>query len=578
MLFEEAPLVTWLGNETVFSLAARHHRLSGNALARSTCLQLFKHHRLGSQHDFPSRIQVLADQARGTLGTADSIIRGHTILPYYLALRPKSEALDAFATLRGPAIGGLKYRLGITSSGFGANHPLKACEECRVLDEHGDGGVGYWHREHQLPGAWVCQVHGAPLSAAGVKSNGVGRFQWYLPDDIEDGLWVCPARNVSTQAAARLLQLSTLAQELCAFEAASPITANALARCYRRGLGQRGLTRGASLRLSAIGSEFNDFLIPICGVGEFRTFARDPQTSAEQIARMVRTPRVATHPLRHLLLISWLFEEWNAFAKTYSTSDHGTVSVTEGEADGRGHPDPRLVRVLDLMSVGGLSASAAAQEVGISTTTATVWASKAGLPVVRRPKTLKPNTLAEIVCSLQTGAEKKVVAYKHAVTLQAVTRILQREPGLRDQWNDARRREALQGARRELLDLLTARPHLGMKELRLACPRAYAWLYRNDRDWLSNVSKTRPQYQRSMPPRIDWDHRDRELSQATYEAAARLGTKGEGRVALWKLYQAVPDLRAKLSALDRLPLTTRALDEVSRRRKRTVTSTSKLFD
>lgn len=53
------------------------------------------------------------------------------------------------------------------------------------LSEH---GWLYWHLPHQFPGVWVCPWHGRPLLTSKLKSTGVERFQWHLPDasSLED--------------------------------------------------------------------------------------------------------------------------------------------------------------------------------------------------------------------------------------------------------------------------------------------------------------------------------------------------------------------------------------------------------
>jgi hypothetical protein len=36
------------------------------------------------------------------------------------------------------------------------------CHQCRIEDTH-QHGIAYWHRAHQLPGAWLCVTHAEPL-------------------------------------------------------------------------------------------------------------------------------------------------------------------------------------------------------------------------------------------------------------------------------------------------------------------------------------------------------------------------------------------------------------------------------
>jgi hypothetical protein len=101
---------------------------------------------------------------------------------------------------------------------------------------------------------------------------------------------------------------------------------------------------------------------------------------------------------------------------------------------------------------------------------------------------------------------------------------------------------------------------------------SYAWLYRNDRAWLIEQSPPRtarlPDGRKSA---VRWDDRDRQLSSEVQAVAAQLAAGG-GPVKLWQIYQALPQLKSKLSALDRLPLTARALDSALARRRHAMTS------
>lgn len=169
----------WLPGETIFSLASRYHALSANRLPSKTCKALFGHPRQGCQHDFPTRLDEFSRRAQLSENARDVALR-HTILPFYLPLRSEAESEAAVQALAIPQPGVLKFRLGILTSRFRANHPLKACPHC-IADDVRSHGVGYWHVEHQLPGVWFCRQHGAVLRTSRLKSSGVARFGWLLP-------------------------------------------------------------------------------------------------------------------------------------------------------------------------------------------------------------------------------------------------------------------------------------------------------------------------------------------------------------------------------------------------------------
>lgn len=97
----------------------------------------------------------------------------------------------------------------------------------------------------------------------------------------------------------------------------------------------------------------------------------------------------------------------------------------------------------------------------------------------------------------------------------------------------------------------------------MAEPATYAWLYRNDRDWLSERTGDMAKEARRPQSRVDWDTRDRELADLVRVTALSLvEVERVRRIKLHHLYQRIPELKAKLNTLDRLPLTRAVIFDV----------------
>lgn len=105
------------------------------------------------------------------------------------------------------------------------------------------------------------------------------------------------------------------------------------------------------------------------------------------------------------------------------------------------------------------------------------------------------------------------------------------------------------------------------KVARGAEPAAYAWLYRNDRAWLSTQNRSQ-QRERLNSSSIDWGQRDAALSAAVLRAAVQISNAGKGPIRLLDLLATVPSLKQKIEKLEKLPLTERALGRVLQRRSR----------
>jgi hypothetical protein len=77
------PLLDWLPEEPLFSLASRNHYLWGSGQDWETCMVLFGCDRAGTQHDLPNHLWEFERRTLGRLGKAETIACKRTLLCYY---------------------------------------------------------------------------------------------------------------------------------------------------------------------------------------------------------------------------------------------------------------------------------------------------------------------------------------------------------------------------------------------------------------------------------------------------------------------------------------------------------------
>ena len=217
----------------------------------------------------------------------------------------------------------------------------------------------------------------------------------------------------------------------------------------------------------------------------------------------------------------------------------------------------------------GLSATAASRRVGVDPATGMAWAAKQGISTGRRPKVLTPEVHARMVASLKRGANKEGAAAIGNVSVSTVTKVLRTEVGLREAWRAAQYDNAQRDHRHRWMKAMAANPLSGVKVARLLESGSYAWLYRNDRAWLTDCTRSMARFVPLAGQRVDWDERDSSLATAVRRGALALSDQSKQRqVRLWQLYQRIPELKAKLGHLDRLPLTRIAIFDALARRTR----------
>lgn len=103
-------------------------------------------------------------------------------------------------------------------------------------------------------------------------------------------------------------------------------------------------------------------------------------------------------------------------------------------------------------------------------------------------------------------------------------------------------------------------------KLRQFQPAIFAWLYRNDRNWLEDFNAKLPQSVKTNNSNIRWDVRDTNISQAVDAAALVVHLARPGsRIRLADLCNRIPEFKARLSEPDQPPLTHAAIGRATRR-------------
>jgi len=309
-------------------------------------------------------------------------------------------------------------------------------------------------------------------------------------------------------------------------------------------------------------------------------FTGSDHTKTNWLLRLVRPPRHAPHPLYHLLLMPFLgctAEEF--FRLPYGGSyfgegpwpclnpaaEHyrepvirdcipsprlrggrpvGTFSCECGFSYARSGPDSlpedrfRVGRMISFGPVweamlkllwedSSLSLSEVGRRLGVDPLTIRRHATRLGLPSSRLSRKSKP-----------LGPAARLKGTRHSETLVEKRRVC------RAKW----------------LAEMRQVPKTALGVLRRKLPREYAWLLRNDPDWLRRHSPP-PRGRTRSTSGVDWKKRDAEYAVAVQAAAARLmNNLGRPvqvtRTALGRAVGTVTLLRQKLR---KLPLTAQAL-------------------
>ncbi|VVN98478.1 TnsD family Tn7-like transposition protein [Pseudomonas fluorescens] len=517
-------------DETFYSLCCRQHQFLGNLKASDTLAWLFGKHSCSVTHDFPCNLDALNRPAQAIWGDSLSIMREHTILPVFFPFQSDQHIAAVIQTVKSAQIGSIKYRLGLLTGRFGAEHPLKACIACMSIDQTSHG-TAYWHLSHQYPGVVLCPTHGLMLRESTVNRQWSGSFQWVLPSEATLAAATSPMPSTTAQKALQQLGKGVLDLANCGVSRRfHPKTVRSV---YKEALIQSGISEPERISASIDFAEYSSQLQPYPPLTSLPTTV---QRAEALISQLTRNPRGHCHPLKHLTLITWLFGRLDPFIEAYDRFDsapHQQISQTKHKSN--------------------------AKAVMVDTTLIEKVAEKKEL---RKPKKLKPNIRTAILECLRNGNPKESICFKFGISICTVNRVLRSEPAVAKSRTELHRESLLLKYRAEWQATALVYSDATAKCIRLAIPSTYAWLYRNDKNWLLAQTHALPRGRRGNYSNIDWFERDCELADLVIKTLTQ-SSGHQLKLNKKDLYKLIPALSRALEKKGHYLKTRKLLSEIS---------------
>lgn len=538
-------------DESLFSLVARYHRLSGHHDDRDTLHELFgKHTQIVSSH-LPSLLDTLVSRLpRAMALDAQDIVDRHTLFPYYRPFLTERQVALSLAVMKGPSASGLKTLMGLIASQVGGENCYRYCEQCSEQDVE-LVGQPYWHRAHQLPAVHVCAQHGTPLVELAASWVAQHRHQLFLPADKEV---IRHAKHifVSEQHREEMLAFSILSRQVLNSRL-DIIPTRRLQDLYRSLASDLGFTHaGGRVKVVELSQRVRQQVSSLSASGAMQCLQRPASGPLEWAISLLRKSRNSSHPLKHLVLLRCL----NGKIEHFLTAANETVKISR--PFNRPLPSPAATSSVNQLRTMLLdhqySLRRCAQLLGKSVTTLRIEAAQGGIPVAKRPKKLDGPTVAILTKALQSSTSLETLARRHQTSTVSLYRLLRMCP------DAAQVREKLifvnQRNRRR-------RRFVGGHPTILPRARAdYAWLHRYDREWLTQTIEATPRRLIVHTARIDWGRRDQEKADAVRECSRGLYTLEKPiRVSRSAIGRKIGCLAVLEKHLIKLPLTAVALAE-----------------
>lgn len=295
------PKLTYLPDETVFSLIGRQHRLWGFSNTGCTARILFGDERCRVRHDFPRALDTFSTRMDGAAGSVLDAALEHTMLRYYMPFQSEEVGQRALQGMRGLQGASATICLALKSSSFGGQHPLKACRTC-MREDLVKYGWTYWQLRHQFPGVWVCPLHEEPLMVLAGSLRPKEGGAWLLPKlELLSGDWAARIGDQEIDCLAKFASMT-----ICAVETAhqnSEFCVRKISLILIEKLKKIGWLseKSGRMKVQDAARSWLRYWQPIRCAPDFQVMYREGRR--EVLPPLVQ-PRF--HPLHLLLAIDWL--------------------------------------------------------------------------------------------------------------------------------------------------------------------------------------------------------------------------------------------------------------------------------
>jgi hypothetical protein len=432
-------LPAFYGSETLYSLVCRFHLLSGHLHSTDTSLLLFVDRVAGFRTDFPGNLQQFSKATGELLGDATKLSRERTVWGFYRPFVSETMQVHIEAQLQGVLKRDLGHSLGIMPSRVSPQYLLKACKQCLRSDIK-NYGVAIWRVEQQWPSSWICERHGSVLQYVPLEVKRARSQKWVLPEDVPKDDW--SAFRVGQNAKHKLGMLFKFSSAICK-SSHGHFSSEALRVCYLIGAQHRGLLApDGSIRFSTLRKAFFEYYRELSKLPGFDIILGSQLEHGGMLGVLMRQYPGNRHPLKHLLLIAFLFESPELFFASYAAAlrqlQRNDCDVQRAGKEIGGAWKDALRYMVELEK---LSVSTAAKNLRIPLSQAVRQAHKDRLSFAARPRVLNTERALAIQGFAPKGMSYAEMSLRLGIKASSIRRYMAANTGVRELWKLARKSE-----------------------------------------------------------------------------------------------------------------------------------------
>lgn len=510
--------------------------------------------------DFPCHLKELSSRIPGLSISAEQLLYGHTLLPYYLPFFPEERIEKIINEMLYCDGKSLYMKMGLPASGIKNPAKLMYCPVC-VVNDREQFGAAYWHRSHQLPFVRVCHKHHVLLLNSVVNfASRRNKHEYIALESVID--------NTTSETHDSFLindnKIAEISYQILNTKNLK-FRAELLHALYLNQIKKRGeITYNGSIKFNKVVPAFVRFY----GEGylyEAGSFCG--QTYDTWFHKVLRESEYVCHPLRHILL--HIFFGLNVSA-SLNQSETYKASNPFGEGPwpclnmGAQHYKELIVTSCDVTQC-----TDTGRPVG-------TFRCNCDFIYSRRGPDESETDIWKIGRIKQFGevwrAKLQELSQDPSLSLRAKARLLGVDPKtIKSQYEqkDKVSKQCFISANIESKPLVLEKrtQWLEMNELKYLSKandsyRAlYSWLYKNDKEWL-RLNKPITRRLSRKRNRVDWLQRDKEMTLQVIQVVTRLKAVRKLRVSKSEIGRQIGALSLISNRLENMPQTQKELDKV----------------
>ncbi|MCX7745573.1 MAG: TnsD family transposase [Clostridia bacterium] len=569
-------------DELLYSVLARYHVRSGNISSKATMTELFRTSTITAVIDMPSGINALVGRLPSEKRIkAYDLIMENTLFPYYTAFLPEVRISAVIAAMMGNKGGSIHTMTGIMASSISTPEYLRFCPICAKEDK-AKYGEYYWHRLHQIPGVLLCPVHNTAILDSTVNLAMQNKHEFIAANEQN-----CINKTAITKYGdidlERLLKLSKDIDWIIKYYdiTRKSVTSNkGLRDSYISLLKEKGYaTVNGRVYQENLISDFVKFY----GCDYLEIVQSKVENETNWVSGIVRKHRKSFHPIRHLLLMRFLYnsvEEFFLKSNKYQPFGKGPWPCLNAASE---HYRKLVIKKINIthccdtkFPVGTFECSC-----GFAYSRRGYDATKDDLYKIGRIKNfghIWEEKLRSLIEDKNLGLRE--TARQLAADPKTI-KIYAEKLGLKTKWNEINDRihetikinisestidknNTMLGYHRSAwISVIQVNPCASKTELRKLAKANYAWLYRHDREWL-NENSPKPKSILMNKGRVDWKERDAlVLKKIKSVVKDILLAKGKPiRLSLSRIGKNSEQLGLLEKHLDKMPLTKAYIESV----------------